>query len=1127
MEKHYLKGFNTKTCVLLLTLLSFFLANAQNRSAAYEKVSSQASFFDKTEPKKPISRLNNVPSQAKRQVEKGIDVNKALFFSFDDNVVAEIVSEKSERMVMNLPYVKGSSLELQLVKSKVLTDEFKVYKGTDRNKPIEYKKGAHYWGIVKGDTQSMVAISFYGDEIVGNLKVFGKSYDLGKIRNNLDKHHILYENKDIREQFDLECSTPDESEHMHKSSIEKVESSSSLSSGNCVKMYLETDYSMYEHYGSVEAVTNYVTGAFNQVILLYANESINMSINELVVWDVVDPYPGTDTSSILTQFRDELSGNYNGDLAHLIIKSSEVSGGRAYLNVLCNKTYGVGVSGIGTSYNDIPNYSWTVMVLAHEIGHNLGSSHTHSCKWNGDNTVIDDCGNVYYMTNGRDDNGDNIVDNLDDAQAFSPCFDNVNNIIPSEGGTVMSYCHLNSVGIDLSLGFGQQPGDLIRNRVANATCLSACVGGPLLAEVSSTNVTCGSSNDGAASVAASGGTGNYSYSWSNGATSASISNLEPGFYTVTVNDGNESISDSVTIVDNNSTYYADVDGDGFGDLNTSILACSQPNDYVENNKDCDDSDSLSYPGADEICDGKDNDCDGIIDEDLTVQTYYADADGDSYGDPNNTLEDCTPPTGYVSNNTDCNDNDITIYPGGTCDDGNDCTINDAYDNDCNCVGTPTDDSDLDGVCDALDVCPNGDDRIDIDGDSIPDDCDDCNSAVENFSVVSLSHSGSGIAEATIYLPKGSRGATFTISGINSKTGGKPASRYIEQVTVYFIFGDNVKVTYGTFSSTSSVNVNIAGEVDSITVELEDIYSGNTDGNMNITLGTINYCKPWNNEGCPDTDEDGICNENDMCPGYNDNIDSDGDTVPDGCDICPEGDDRVDSDGDGVPDDCDTANGCENIVTTQFNSNPLTHSGNGSSSVSVDFTEIVSNVSFSISDVDQITGGKKSNRYSEYVEVTYVDENNNTIEYGIFDGVNAEISISGAVQIISVHLSDGTGNNNTDLSISLSDISYCSDAPIAPALEGLPEVLGNIDNNNLVLYPNPSKSKVYVRWTNMVNEVKVTFYDVLGKKLQSKSYYKQNFIMLDTSKLSGGNMYFLTFEVPGQQTQTRKLILLDY
>ena len=123
-----------------------------------------------------------------------------------------------------------------------------------------------------------------------------------------------------------------------------------------------------------------------------------------------------------------------------------------------------------------------------------------------------------------------------------------------------------------------------------------------------------------------------------------------------------------------STWYIDSDGDGFGDPTETIEACEAPEGAVPNATDCDDTDATIWPGAEEICDELDNDCDGNIDEELG-DTWYADSDGDGYGDADVSTEACELPPGFVADATDCDDSEAADNPGAreVCDErDNDC-----------------------------------------------------------------------------------------------------------------------------------------------------------------------------------------------------------------------------------------------------------------------------------------------------------------------------------------------------------------------------------------------------------------------------------------------------------------------
>ncbi len=123
-----------------------------------------------------------------------------------------------------------------------------------------------------------------------------------------------------------------------------------------------------------------------------------------------------------------------------------------------------------------------------------------------------------------------------------------------------------------------------------------------------------------------------------------------------------------------TTFYGDSDGDGYGGSQYEAQDCSAPPGFVSNSDDCDDLNAATHPGASEICDDADNDCDGDIDEGVGT-TWYEDSDSDGYGNGSVSAVSCNAPDGYVGNALDCDDFAPSTNPGSY-------EVCDLVDNDC-------------------------------------------------------------------------------------------------------------------------------------------------------------------------------------------------------------------------------------------------------------------------------------------------------------------------------------------------------------------------------------------------------------------------------------------------------------
>ncbi|MET0635979.1 MAG: M12 family metallo-peptidase [Chitinophagaceae bacterium] len=438
--------------------------------------------------------------------------------TLNKNRFSVIQKEAPATLTLEFPF-ENSNLKLDLVKTVITSPNFRVTEkqsnGTE--KIVAYNDALFYRGKVHGNETSTATVSIVGGQVMGIISDDRGNIVLGAISEKgfATDEYTLYRESALKIKNPSSCFTSDEM----IGSIPDASSSKENQTGEPIDIYFECDYRVYTNRGSnVNNVVNFVLGFFNNTVAIYEREDIKVQVSQITVWTTQDPEAagGLNTAdTVLKSFSNRMLGSdYIGDYAHYL-SGRALGGGIAYLlgnpcSSSITRQYRTAVSAIDNIYLAYPTYSWTVFVVSHELGHNFGSHHTQWCGWTGG--ALDNCFETEPVTDGS-----------------AAC---VPGPPPVNGGTIMSYCHLTSYGVNFNNGFGVQPGNRVRQVIGAATCLGAC---RMTITVDKFDASC-NQNNGSATVVTTANSGALTYTWSNGQTGASLLNVAPGTYFVTVKD---------------------------------------------------------------------------------------------------------------------------------------------------------------------------------------------------------------------------------------------------------------------------------------------------------------------------------------------------------------------------------------------------------------------------------------------------------------------------------------------------------------------------------------------------------------------------------------------------------------
>lgn len=396
-----------------------------------------------------------------------------IFLELNDSVLNNITESRPCSIELVTPFLENQNLTLELEYFEVFTRDFQLARTTDEGitydsympKIISYR--------IHGDNNLSGSISIANNKFVGVIKKDGKVYEITHIEKNT---YALLNVFDALEDFQFSCKTI--AQDIEKNTLQDNEIHAN-EGALCLNMAIEIDYYTFAEfnfncYDAVEWALAIITGV-SEIYLSDLNVLVQASFFN--VWETPnDPYSALDSDMYL--YLDALEDTWrwpsqftsiDRDVVQLFTKKP-IGGGLANLDGLCDNWWGYSVVGglgetVNYDYLSLPFsslYSWHFTAVSHELGHNIGSSHTHECEWGPDFNLgffggaIDNC---------------NMYSTLFDPE--TSCYGEPEGIFLNtdyDYGTIMSYCHVTTL-VPLYLEFHP----IVRSQVLLPSLSSSCL----------------------------------------------------------------------------------------------------------------------------------------------------------------------------------------------------------------------------------------------------------------------------------------------------------------------------------------------------------------------------------------------------------------------------------------------------------------------------------------------------------------------------------------------------------------------------------------------------------------------------------------------------------------------------